>query len=269
MESTEWTIVHVERPWKGRTEPLKLLLEDAGVPYAVRCEELGPAISFDLWRGSEAAITVDSTPFPVMFPPAIWHRPHDGEEVFVNTQIACMRYLGQCLGYAPSSAAEGARADQIAQNAVDYWVEGRVCFHPLDSSHLGSYSSQKEAAEKSSQEWSRTRMRLWLQHFEKVVSRDPGPRKPCAGGASVTFADFLLFHVLDATEAQFNSEHFSFAWDAAGCEGLKAYKAPLLGRSRASSTGVSTILIIYIYIHTVCAYLDICLCLCVYMYIYI
>ena len=66
METAEWTIVHVERPWKGRTEPMKLLLEDAGVTYVVRCEEPGPAISFDLWRGylSEDAITVDSTPFP-------------------------------------------------------------------------------------------------------------------------------------------------------------------------------------------------------------
>ncbi|CAE7409961.1 crtp2 [Symbiodinium natans] len=189
---------------------MKLILEDAGVPYAVRCEELGPTIAFDMWRGSEAAIAVDSTPFPVMFPPAIWHRPHDGEEVFVNTHIASVRYLGQCLGYAPGSAAEGARADQIAQNAVDYWWEGRCCFHPLDSSHLGSYSSQKDAADKSSQQW-------------KIVMRF-GPRKPCAGGASVTFADFLLFHVLDATEAQFNDEHFSRAWDAAP-DGLKAYKA--------------------------------------------
>ncbi|CAE7228945.1 unnamed protein product [Symbiodinium necroappetens] len=209
---------------------MKLLLEDAGVPYAVRCEELGPSISFDLWRGSEAAITVDNTPFPVMFPPAIWHRPHDGEEVFVNTQIACLRYLGQCLGYAHASAAEGARADQIAQNAVDYWVEGRNCFHPLDNSHLGSYSSQKDAADKSSQEWSRTRMRLWLQHFEKIVLR-AGPRKPVAGGFSVTYADFLLFHVLDATEAQFNEEHFSRAWDAAP-EGLKAYKEWMASRPK-------------------------------------
>ena len=70
MDTTEWTIVHVERPWKGRTEPMKLILEDAGVPYAVRCEELGPTIAFDMWRGSEAAIAVDSTPFPdSRFPP--------------------------------------------------------------------------------------------------------------------------------------------------------------------------------------------------------
>ena len=104
------------------------------------------------------------------YPPAIWHRPHDGEEVFVNTQIASLRwdadgrdstyqsldtacpiasltrYLGQCLGYAPASAAEGARADQIAQTAVDYWAEGRTAFHPLDNSHLGTYSSQRLAS---------------------------------------------------------------------------------------------------------------------------
>ena len=35
----------------------------------------------------------------------------------------------------------------------------------------------------------------------KIVLRGAGPRKPVAGGASVTYADFLLFHVLDATEA--------------------------------------------------------------------
>ena len=42
----------------------------------------------------------------------------------------------------------------------------------------------------------------------------------------------LRFHALDAAEAQFNTEFYGHAWDAAQCGGLQSYKAYMARRPR-------------------------------------
>ncbi|CAE7886838.1 unnamed protein product [Symbiodinium sp. KB8] len=81
----EWTLVYHDGPLKGRCEPLKLLLEDAGVSYEVSSDNLyGETGHMDAFRGSSAAVAaLDNAPAPVMFPPVVWHRPPGGEEVYV------------------------------------------------------------------------------------------------------------------------------------------------------------------------------------------
>ena len=189
----------------------------------------GPEGHMDAFRGTADATLLDNAPFPVMFPPVIWHRPASGEEVYVNQTATCLVYLAKHFGYAPSSPAECARADQITQNAVDYIAEGRSSFHPLNQKE--SYSKQKDEADKASKQWSSGRMGIWLQHFEKVVKR-AGPEKPVAGGTSISYADFMLFHALDATEAQFNSDFYGKAWDSLNLPALKAYKAWMQSRPK-------------------------------------
>lgn len=227
----EWTLVYHDGPLKGRCEPLKLLLEDAGVSYEVSSDNLyGETGHMDAFRGSSAAVAaLDNAPAPVMFPPVVWHRPPGGEEVYVNQTAACMTYLGRILGYAPGTPAEAARADQITQNAVDYIAEGRSSFHPVDQK--ASYSTQKDEADTKSKAWCEGRMTVWLQHFEKGVKR-AGSDKPIAGGSSITYADFMLFHALDATEAQFNTDFYGRAWDATSVPNLKAYKSWVASRPR-------------------------------------
>eukprot|EP00980_Cylindrotheca_fusiformis_P015498 scaffold4382_cov83-Cylindrotheca_fusiformis.AAC.2 len=58
-----------------------------------------------------------------------------------------------------------------------------------------------------------------------------GPTSPVAGGADVTYAEFVLFHVLDATVmAEFNNEKYDKAWDKQNVDGLKAYYAWMKSR---------------------------------------
>ena len=72
-------------------------------------------------------------------------------------------------------------------------------------------------------QWTKEKMPLWLAHFEKVVKKH-GPTAPIAGGSTVTYADFAMFHVLDATVAQFNNEKYEMAWDKQkNVPTLKAY----------------------------------------------
>lgn len=229
---SEWTIVYHEGEFKGRAEPLRLLLEDAGIQYDVNHENLyGPEGFMDAFRGAAEATKLDNAPFPVMFPPVIWHRPKDGPEVYVNQTATCLLYLAKHLGYCPPNAADCAKADQITQNCVDYIGEGRGSFHPLNQKE--SYAKQKDEADKASKEWSSGRMGIWLQHFEKVIKR-AGPEKPVVGD-SISYADFILFHALDATEAQFNSDFYGKSWENQPIPALKAYKKWMEQRPKLQS----------------------------------
>jgi len=223
-------LYHYSPPgFKGRGEFLKLLFEDAGVPYKFTNDNLyGPQGWMDAFRdpkkqGDGSEVKPDLAPWPVMFPPAVWHRPPSGEEVMINQVNACMAYIGNQIGYGPASDAERARADAITANAMDFIAEGRRSFHPVQDG--ASYTTQKEEGDKASKAWTEKRMQVWLQHFEKTVKRNAG--KPVAGGPKLTYADFALFHVLDACQSQFNIEFYEFCWDKADIPALKAFKAAM------------------------------------------
>jgi Glutathione S-transferase, C-terminal domain len=245
----EWTVIyHLNRSVKGRGEFLQLMLEDAGITdYEYKSDVIyGPTGMMDMFRG-DAVDGVDThykldgkAVFPMLYPPAILHRPTNGTDddvVIVNQVGACMIYLGDVLGYAPGSVGEKARANAIMLNSLDYISEGRRSFHPVQDKM--SYNDQKEEADKSSKEWSQTRMQMYLRHFNKVVeytaqiqrdeeedkdNDDKCYMKPIAGGRGVTYADFALFHVLHATEVQFNTQHYDMAWDNCNAIGpLKTY----------------------------------------------
>jgi hypothetical protein len=133
----EWTVLyHIAPPesaFKGRGEFLKLMFEDAQMDYHFTNQGIyGPQGYCDMFRdpakkGNGDEVKPISAPFPVMYPPVLWHRPgpatgesavtegepEGGEEVMINQVSACMAYIGGQLGYRPSSEPERARADCI------------------------------------------------------------------------------------------------------------------------------------------------------------
>ena len=236
--ASTWTVLyHIAPPesaFKGRAEFLKIMLEDAAVDYHFTNKDLyGPDGYCDMFRdpakkGNGDEVKPDTAPFPVVYPPVLWHRPGRGEEedVMINQVSACMAYLGAQLGYRPSSAAARARADCITANAVDYIASGRSSFHPVEDG--ASFHTQKDEGESCSKLWAASKMGVWLQHFEKVIKRAGG--KPLAGGEGLTCADFAVFHVLDATEAQFNNEAYGRPWDSADIPASKAFKLAMEAR---------------------------------------
>lgn len=235
-EHAEYVILyHGPTSFKGRSEFLRVMLEDAGADYSHSADKLyGPTGKMDAFRGSaEAVAALDDVPFPVFFPPALWHRPKSGEEVHINQLGACMTYLGETLGYAPAVASERARADAITQNALDYISAGRLSFHPVKGTM--SYSEQKEEGDKASAAWITERGSVFLQFFEKILKRNTKPDAPVAGGAAVTYADFCLYHVLDATISQFNNEKYGMFWDKLEVPALKAFYAAFCKRPRIAA----------------------------------
>jgi len=210
---------------------MSLMFEDAGVPYVQSSAGLyGPKGVMDAFRGGAENVKAhDDGGFPIFFPPAVIHKT-DGSELRINQCAAVMTYLGEVLGFAPATPQERARADTITQNALDYISDGRRSFHPVKNEM--SYHDQKEEGDAKSKEWCSTKMLVWLQHFEKLVKHGKSPAAPVAGGERATYADFCLWHVLDATCAQFNNEFYGHAWDAADVPSLKEFYAAFGQRPR-------------------------------------
>jgi hypothetical protein len=77
-------------------------------------------------------------------------------------------YQGDILGYAPTTAAERARANAVLLHAMDYIAEGRMPFHPVKDTM--SYDDQKEEVGRGSKEFAETRMKTFLYHFNKVIA---------------------------------------------------------------------------------------------------
>jgi len=235
-KAPEWTVLYHgiqngRGQFKGRGEFLRLMLEDKGVAYLNSSENLyGSTGLMDGFRGSPEAVKAQApgASFPLLYPPALLHQPTDGSEpVLINQTAACMIYLGDMLGYAPSSHAERARANAVLCNAMDFIAEGRLSFHPVNGK--ASYTDQKAEGDKASKEFSQNRLKTYLYHFHKAVAIKGG-KNPVAGGTEITYADFALFHVLDATVAQFNTEFYDHAWDRLDVPALKEYYSWMKGR---------------------------------------
>lgn len=113
-------------------------------------------------------------------------------------------------------AVNAARADCIVGNCVDFIAEGRLSFHPTDAK--ASYASQKDAADQASRVFASERLLVWLAHFEAIIAaaasvqgvgpvlRDDGNDK------TPSYADIMLFYVLDATAGQFDNDFYGNVW---------------------------------------------------------
>ena len=231
-EDAEFVILyHGPVGFKGRAEFLRIMLEDAGADYSNSANNLyGPQGVMDRFRGSADGVKTEIAGLaPLFYPPALWHRPKNDQPVVrINQVAACMTYLGEVLGYRPSSAAERARADGITLNALDYISLGRLSFHPVNNT--ASYHTQEKEGDAASKKFSEGTMLFFLNHFEKVLKNNKDPTGPVAAGPGITYADFALYHVLNATIHQFNNEKYEFAWDTADVPTLKAFQAKFHAR---------------------------------------
>mmetsp|Transcript_27175 Transcript_27175/g.63220 ORF Transcript_27175/g.63220 Transcript_27175/m.63220 type:complete len:266 (-) Transcript_27175:76-873(-) len=228
----KWRLIYHDVNFKGRAEFVRLMLEDAGIQYEETSENLyGPTGLCDAFRaagsgaegleaGAEKNIMADTSPWPVMFPPILHHTPPgDSPEeagTFINHTAAILRYIAARLGYMPEAVSDIAKADQITLDCMDLFAEVNQAFHPVNPK--ASYSSQKEEADKAVKAYAASRLLVWLGHIEKLILRlQPSGDGPLIAGKA-SFADFALFHTLDAVAAQ-----FADAWAGANVPAAKRW----------------------------------------------
>lgn len=171
----------------GRAEYVRLMFEEAGVPYE-ELEDTDFVRNF-FWRSA-----TEMQPMPVLAPPAI-HR--DG---FVLAQTASIvRYLAREFGLLPHGEAEvEARADQVVETVHELVAEARIAFHP-DHTHKKSYKQQVEAARPYIQAFERSRFPKFLAHFERLLAVGGDYFM----GGSFSYVDVQVFAVLRVSESQF------------------------------------------------------------------
>ena len=157
----EWELIY----WHalpGRGDFVRLLFEEAGVPYTDVCRNAGSSSEALKYRRGEVPNV------PTMVPPIVRRG-----DFILNQTTAILHYLGKEFGLYPTGGhQEEAVALQWALTAADYIAEGHDCFHPLDKT--GSYDSQKAEAAPQIKKFREIRMPAYLEKFEKQFSQNFG-----------------------------------------------------------------------------------------------
>jgi len=169
----------------GRGEFVRLVLEEAGVPYrdvARLPEEDGggfkPLLAF--MQGERPGQ-------PAYAPPILVH----GELVLAQSAAICA-YLGERHGLAPAEPGKRMQALQLQLTIADVADEAHDTHHPINSSIY--YEDQKVAALEASQHFLDQRLPRFLGYFERVLERSGGA---WLMGDTLTFPDLSLFQLVE------------------------------------------------------------------------
>lgn len=170
----------------GRAEVLRLILEDAGVPYTDVAREEGVPAVLAARNGSLGSLR----PFA---PPVLRHG-----SVVLSQSAVIARYLAERHGLAPTDPVGAMHAQQVFLSWSDLMTEVHDTHHPIA---VGlHYEEQRAAARERARYFLGERLPMWLDYFEGLV--DANPAGVCVG-SDVTYADLAGFVVLDGLDYAF------------------------------------------------------------------
>jgi glutathione S-transferase len=130
---TKWKLIY-HGGFPGRGEYVRLIFEEAGVPYEdVGNAEGGSEVVMKYMQGK----VVDG--MPVQYPPII----EKGSFRLCQTP-AIIAYLGKKFGLYPDNPEDEARCLQINLVLADYVAEVHDAYHPVEKS--ATYASQADVA---------------------------------------------------------------------------------------------------------------------------
>jgi glutathione S-transferase len=174
---------------QGRGEFVRLLFEDAGVPYVdlarrPEAEGGGNAAVVRRLRAAEG--------FPALAPPIL---EVDGL-VLAQTASIC-RFLAPRLGLVPGDEAARQHADQLMLTIADLVSEVHETHHPVAVSLY--YEDQKDAALLRARYFREERLGKYLRYFERVLQQQGGEHLLGVH----TYVDLALFQLLAGLEYAF------------------------------------------------------------------
>jgi len=191
----------------GRAEYLRVIFEEAGVPY----EEVTAGLREYFWS------SVELQSFPVLAPPAI----RKGSFVACQTAV-CAKHLATMFGLYPVDPAEACHADQIVATVHEYIAEGRIAFHPVKNTL--SYHEQKEEAKPYIEEFKKDRLPRYMTSFERLLKANDGGSGFFIGD-KLTHTDLQVMVMLQVTKSQWPD-----SWPNLDVPLLKAFLARMEGR---------------------------------------
>lgn len=212
--SDDWVLYYYPN-FSGRAEFIRLVFEEAGIPYR-ECEESFAGIRRLINEGEMEG-------YPHFAPPMV----KKGSLQLSQTPVIC-RYLGEEFGLYPESLEDKIHAEQISQCCHDFIAEGRLSFHGKNP--VGPYLSQKEETQPYIDRFVSERLPRWLKFFERALTANNGG-KGFLFGEKICYCDLSLFHILHATESQFPEAYKSADYIPM----LKDFKERIASRTRIAA----------------------------------
>lgn len=205
---------------QGRGEFIRLIFEDAGVPYV----DVG-RLPEDQGGGIPAILGFyhgEREGHPAFAPPVL----KVGELVLAQMPNICL-FLGRRLGLAPEQESGWLWANQLQLTVADLVDEVHDTHHPLGVSLY--YEDQKEAARRRSQLFVEQRLPRFLGYFQRVLEHNGGE---VLVGDRVSYVDLALFQALAGLAYAFPK---AYAREAAKVPGLVQLRERIAGRERIAA----------------------------------
>ena len=175
----------------GRGEFVRLVLEDAGIPYrdvAREAEELGGGV-----KPLMARMYGKGEDFPVFAPPILVVLEGGSRRVISQTAAVC-DFLAARHGLCPKDDVGRAQCLALMLTIGDVIVEVHDIHHPISAKLY--YEDQKEEALRRARLFVEGRLSEWLYYFEAVLHRGDGHAVP----GQHSYVDLALFHLVDGIE---------------------------------------------------------------------
>lgn len=176
---------------QGRGELVRLVLEDAGVPYldvARLPADVGGGVERVLeMRDGEGAGTLPFAP-PIL---------RVGELVLSQTALV-VSYLGERFRLAPDGEVSNLAARQLQLTIADIFGEVHDTHHPITTSKY--FEDQREAAVQAGAAFVQERLPRWLGYLETFAGRHG---QGWMIGASCTYVDLSVFQLIEGLRYAF------------------------------------------------------------------
>lgn len=204
---------------QGRGEFVRLVLEDAGLPYRDVAREAkdGEARIVD-------ALAHELAPYAFAVP-VLRAGP-----LVISQTVAITRYLGEAHGLAPVD--EGLRhvACAVALTIADLVAEVHDTHHPISVEDY--YETQRDAAVQRARVFREARMPRFLAYLEGLLGHDRTSDGRFVVGDRVTYADLAAFQVVEGLAYAFPRR---FATLAPAIPKLRAHRDRIAARPRLAA----------------------------------
>jgi len=177
----------------GRGEHIRLAFEESGTPYTDVSNASKEGIQTVLANISTDNKGDEHNP-PPLAPPILKHG-----DLLISQTSNILMYLGPKLGLVPESSEDPNgfyHVNALALTALDGLSnETHDTHHPIATSLY--YEDQKPESLRKAADYIKNRLPKFLGYFERVLSGPASGGGEFLYGGKITYADLVLFHVVD------------------------------------------------------------------------